>query len=1095
MATDRTPDKLRAFLVPYSRIGQATYSAASVVTQAGPHPGVPEFSTQSDLVLSASGARYTPGESIEMRAQAAGGVGPDGGTHVWRHATDAADKYRGWEPPLAISQWEALEYSTVAGRWQAPKAVTLQDNSVLCAAVKSNRYIKVWRRDPQTDVQTEYAVADHGSTYTFGGFPCLCELPSGRVLCFFFVEQGTEAQVRMYFSDDHGQTWAMGQRTCLAAAISTAATPPQRLCCAYLVGGVSLIAWVTVAAGVFEDVLMQWASQDLGATFSLLDQWTGATLTTHGAYPDLCVHDGVLTLGYLRESGPATHFGVPYLRTVGSAFSLFSAVDEVLAVVPTNTMHWGSKPTQAFVAGDYALWADTDGTMYQVGRDFNSAGGAMRECYVHRSGDGGITWLDMGGGSAPGDGAAWWQGQDLSTGPRAFSATSQGGRQLIYHLFDADPGTGDPSLCCAYLGGYTSVILPPETGISPGFDRAGWERTYLPFDLPENTGAATWTSVVAGAPVVTLDPASARLKIVCGVGDSQEWTTTTTPPGTVPEGILVLMELRVLAGVGQDGQCLVRIGDLIAAYEVLVTVSSTAITLIDTTTAAVIGTVLTPAAVDGLGVQVLIGLYGPAAPADTGVVVAHWRAAGTGTDRLWSVVGASSTVHFGAAGVSRVRWGNLGTATNYWAFVGYSSGPYTRSQLPGQQNPHALLGRAYSARPDWIDDGVMVAASDGPAYRGDTCTIGTRYDFGIENIDPVVSPSPDHGWRSTSDAANCVIQWDLEATEAGGMLGSAIAVYLGAINFRDYELWGQTSAGAWVQLCSGNAAYGQQNLSYVRNADMVQPDETVATSAVDYYRYGVLRDSHVKLYSAGSPGTIYVRKIANNSEGAWSGNALTKRVRIQLAAYDAADSTGGILGEIWSRNSLVVKPGVGEYRSYKLIIPAQQTCEGYFEIGVCVIGHLAVLGAPYDWGRSRGWAPNYSLATGRSGTRRGRQLGSTRRRVEVAWTGGVDEVQLYGAPPQPDYVTAWSGGPPVAACADTPYLMAGIVEQLAGAVGLVVYIPRIDVGANADINIPAIDGHIYGRVTSADVVLDSALGSERQDELIRVAKVTLEEEL
>lgn len=1105
MATERTPTSYRALLIPDSRITYAgSYDAAtSSHTSAGPTPGVPVATTSTDMVLTTSGDKYTPGTAgdLVVRAQEGGHPSPSGAAYIWKYSTDADTKWRGWEPPVAVSAWEALDYTTTAGKWKHPHAVTLPDGTVLVAVVKTDQYIRVWKRNPQTDAWTEYAVADHGSAYAFSGHPCLVTLPSGRVLCLYWVESGASNQVRMIYSDDQGATWTQGQRACLSEAIDTGTYKPDRLRAAYLNGSIVLVAWVTDAALTFDDILIQYASSDLGCNFAQIDMWTGADIDSHAAYPDLAVLNSKVILGYLRESAPASGKGTPYVRMIGSAYALLSDAEPISAQIASNPMRWGDKAAGVFTAGEYALWADEDGTLYQAGSDF--AGGAARECYVHRSGDGGYIWLDMGGGSAPGAGASWWNGQDTSTHPAGMCATAQGGRQLVVHGFQANPGTGDPSLCVAYLGGYSSVILPPLSEISEPNERVGFERVYLPYDMPEDTGGI-WTPTTVGAPVTTLDTATGCLKVVAGAGDEQYWTTTTTPPGTLGEGIIHEFSVKV-DGAITDQVCFsrVRIGDgATISYEVEVWVGKDYIRLRDLKTGGDVALISTTVGVDGYGVEVLLSLRCESAvPANNGKVKAYYRAAGTSPDRKWLVFGSSATINSDAPATSRIQWGMRAlSGTSWWRKVAYVSDQYTGLQLYDQTNPHDLLGRQFASSPAWLVDGVKLQAIDGPAYRGDEWTVGTRYEYGIEHAHTEVSPSPRRAWRSLSDTVDQYIVWKVQATDANPFLSKSIGLYLGSINFRDYSLYGMDSTGAWILIGTGNAAQGQQGLKFVRHGDTILPDLTQATSAEDYFPFGILTGSYFKSTSTIAGNPVVVRPIAVNSEGAWSGDVVTKRTSIQLADWSALDEASGVDGEIWSKDSLLVRNGVGDYRQYKLKIPAQVTSEGYFTIGTAVLGHIAFLSWPYDWGRSQVWTPNYELTTGRSGSRRARKLGPTRRRVEVAWTEGVDTSEMWSTAPAPDYVAAYTGGAPVGAMADTPYLVTGLLEYLAGATVPVVYIARLDRQASAavDIQIPSRSNMLYGRIVSQETSIDTVIGDELaspRGELVRVSKVAIEEEV
>lgn len=1099
--SETTPTHLRGLIIPDKRITFERYSAAlSTATQAGPLPGVPVATVASNMELVATGRKDAVGTAndITIRAQRGGHVGPDGATFVWRYGTEAVTEARGWDPPIAISGWEAISYTTTANRWRNFHAITLQDGTVLVACMKDYRYVVVWSRNPTTGAWTENAVYDNSTTYTYAAFPTILQLPSGRVMVFFWTEGTTKSQIQaMYAETDltgfaYG-TWTVAQKACLDTAIVSATQQPDRLRAVYLNGQILMVGHLRDASKTYDDILVQWASADLGMTFCQVDIWAGDALTTHAALPDLCVYNGTTAvLGYLRETSAASGDAVPYVRRISSAYTPFSDAEAIPSQSSGNPMRWAVVGAgRSFgSSGDYAIWADDDGTLYQTGRDIASG----YHAYVHRSTDGGLTWSTMGDTAAAADGAHWWFG-DGATYPKDFAACAQGGRSLIIHRFEAAPGSADDSICCAYLGGFTTVMLPATSGES--INRTAWERNYLPFDLPDDT-AGVWTLTTGGAPTITLTHGYLSL-VTAGGGDSVSYATTTAPPGTLAQGVEALFEMSTTGSAHAFGA--VRSGDATPiAYQVRVELTGTSLVLRDLFAGADIATVaVTPA---GLPIQVLIEVNNSAGvPANNGNCKAWYRRLADGSeDRKWTLIGSSSTLTSSAVATSQVQFGIIsggGASTNLFRLVSYVSGAYTNQRLYSQTNPTDLLGRAFSASPSLVIDGVKVAAIDGPAYRGDEWTVPTRYTYGVENLHHEVSSSPRQEWRSTASGVELDLVWNVSASLESPQLGQSLGLYLGGINFRDFTLWGY-AGGAYTLIGTGNAANGQTGLEFVRDGDTIRPNATVATSTTDYYPFGILSGSYWR--QLGFAAAEVIRKITVNGEGAWSGTTATKRVLLQVES-SALDASTGADGEIWSKEAALIKnnAGSGLYSRYRLRIPAQTTAEGYYKIGVMILGHVAWFGQPHDWARSQTWQPNFEMTTSRSGTRKATSLGPTRRRVQVAWSDGVDTSQMYASTPAPDWFAAYTSGPPAAAPADTPLLVAGLVEYLEGVVTPVVYLPRVARESLGTTNIKIVgrSGMLYGRITSAEVSVDTVFGEELTSpagEFVRVSAVTIEEE-
>lgn len=1110
MPSDVSKAALRGLLVPDLRLGfDSIYVAGSSFEQAGPLPGVPEAQGETEMALESSGTQ-SAARKLRIRTVKAGQPEPDGGAFVWRDVAGAlggAELWRGWDGPHALAYFEFYDYTTTAGKWKHPHAITLSDGTIVVVCEKSSRYVTCLTRHAVTGAWAEVTVHDNGSAFALAAHATVLALPSGRLLCFFFKEDtaNSENQVRMHYSDDGGASWSLANKACLSAALTSVGVnrTPHRLRVAYLNGQILLIGWIedqSIAARA--DVLYQWASVDLGSSFDLVDSWTGADDTAWAAYPSLFAANNQFVCHYLTRDVATTGVIVPYQRRIANAYQLLSTATAELACQTGNPMKWGSwaaGPPLVFNAGELTSWVDEDGVFYMAGCDFEGA--ALRECYVQRSTNGGETWAAVGSGSSPAYGAAWWRGDDVSTKPTDLAGTAQGGRGVIVHKFDANPETHDDgSLGASYLGGYTTLCLPQLNAFPSPAERVAWERTWLPFDLPENTGGV-WTLVVGGAPTATMT--STGLRLQGGAGDSQSYTLTTNPTSTNTQGMIALLDVSVAGGTA-----IAQLRSGVAgpvAYEIRVSVTTTAITLRDMYAGADIATIATAAGVTG--VQVLLAVGNDSAPGNDGKGAAWYRPTGSGTDRAWVAIGSSATLTQGGGVTNEFQWGMLaGVGTDVRIRQAcYTYGVYAGQQLyAGQSNPGELQGRNFSPTPAYVNDGTTIAAVDGPAFYADEWQVNTRYEYGIENVFPAVSPSPARGWRSvaTTSAQRIELEYDAALNERTPALEPMIGVGLFEINFRTFYVEGYDGA-AWQTLATVDTAAGQSGLKFTRWADTVfpQPLPTVYAGASQWYTYHVLADSYFAM--AGQENEIewnIPKKIRTNSEGVFS-NAATKTTRIELYDVQPGDPTGAIgfeEGSIWSKDVVVLINGATRYSRLRIRIPAQDTAEGYFKIGTALIGSVATFARQYSRGRALGLEPNANLTTSRSGTRRARKLGKPRRTVELAWTDGVDVTQATKTGPAPDYVTGWAGSAEaIGSPHDTPYMVAGVAEQLSGAVWPVVYLAGFERPANnAPIVVNNRNTFMLARLVS-NVRLESRLGSEwgNPGELFNVATVTLEEEV
>jgi hypothetical protein len=162
-------------------------------------------------------------------------------------------------------------------------------------------------------------------------------------------------------------------------------------------------------------------------------------------------------------------------------------------------------------------------------------------------------------------------------------------------------------------------------------------------------------------------------------------------------------------------------------------------------------------------------------------------------------------------------------------------------------------------------------------------------------------------------------------------------------------------------------------------------------------------------------------------------------------------------------------------------------------------------GRQYSRGRSLTFTPAYELSETRSGARRVRRLGPTRRAVEVAWDDGIDTSGLHSLPTAPDYWTlGYSGADALADSVGTARTLAGIIASTSGAYLPVVLAPAVPQQSSAPgtTGIPILDPerHLYGRIVTETLRVDadpSVRGDEFRDpgEVVKVGSVVLEEEV
>ena len=1106
MATALTRTYLRGLLIPDPRLTyEGAYSSTlSTATQAGPMPGEAVASQDTYATLVATGEQS--GTTVEVQTLRAGMPGLEGAGFVWRD--QGATLWRGWDVPQTLTGWGSVRYTTTANDYRDAVILSTADDGLLVAYEdQTGGAVRASRRASSASSWSDVLVFSHavtiGAVYTTGAKPALVQLPSGRILCFFCVEDSTSSTVNVWmsYSDDDGATWTTGQRYCLEASISTVSKSVRRMRAAYYGGQIVLLVDIVDTSVAYDPRLAQYASADLGASFQLVDQFSGADEANHGGLGDVvAIADGFI-ISYVREETHAT-YGIlrrPWSRRIGSAYSLFLSATEVRMQDASNPMSWATSAAGGFNDGEMALVADDVGRVYAYGRDVSAAGDdAIAVRYTDDYAD--SQWSGTGSSSQQTTKAMLWQGRSGSTHPRYFSACWQRGRLVLSHQHNSVAATAEASIAILTAGGWASVPLPSLTGPITHDTMVTWERTWLPYDLPDVQDATSWAYTSTGAPTVALS--ATGMTVTGGVGDSATWTGS--PSGTMAQGVIAEAWVSVTTGAAT-----VRVRAGVAgpdSFEASIVATPTTISLLDVTGAVTIATVNTTAATTGVWLRISVGCR--LVSGNNGRTTAWYAsgARGDAEDRAWVQVGTTAALVQGASTTHRVQFLSgvgAGVAVNQtWRSMAYVSDQYagtgqTQIYTP-PANPADLLPRDLAPTPVYAVGGLEVYGTDGPAYRSDTWTIATDYRFPVRAVHVEEEPSPRRTWRSTTTASEQIIAWELDPTVTSPFLGPVRCLHLAGINFRTAYWEGRDGAGVWQSIATVDAATGQTGLGFLRDDEIVTADAPLGSSAIATRMLLANELAGARFVMSGG---TRVRPISVSTPGVWAGASVGAGTKVRATITTlAGDPTSGNDAQIWMPSVTVIaaETTTVEYSAYRLRIPVQSTYEGYFEVGCVVQGYLHVFGQQYSASRAQSMTPAYELTEVRGGARRVQRTGPARRAVEIAWEEGVDGTAI--ARNDVDYVRLHAGGDGIASPADVAPSLLGLMEQLDGAVTPIVYLPQIATmtGGTTVRTIVSPSLQLYGRIRSETLQVDTVQGSEFEDpsgEVYRVARVRIEEEL
>ena len=1156
MSTDRSTDIVRALGVPDPRLVDSTSLWTSQTTwpEQGPRPGRPVDSGDSSLVLSAYGNREDDDE-IQLVTTKAGSIDPiTGAGFAWRESGDAL--YRGRVAPSSIWGWDTIHYvdgsSTVVGAVTAckePHTVSTASGALLVTS-QVTRYntgesvqVSRWTEGgtwSSVNVRTDSSAP--GQDY----FPCLCivDRPQGeRVVLFHWIEDTTSKtiQVAMLYSDDDGVTWTTGSNACLRTPLYDGEVEGARLRAAYRNGQVVLFAQLIgqdpADAALTNDHIVQWASIDDGATFELVKNGQG-TETLEGAYPDVVAIPSGFVLVFVSldqiDAEPYTQ-----QRRIPDAFTPFGAGPRYVTrgddsggsgtrvragylqvsmgdlgsaeprQVPGTGVQASSKYT--FSRGEMAITRADNGTLYciQCAVDaYNDLANtstttyAKNELVVIRSVDDGLTWDVMGKSDVfetqvqasgrprenlPGSGVLW-RTQDADSYLTHVSGTWWRGRLMVAHQWTASPGNEDASLCVLAAGGYSTVTLPRTAITRDETSMAAWVLTWLPIERPGDL--SSWTATGAGTD--TLEDGGLKIVTLSG---ARKFTNTEATVGYIVRASLTMVS-GSLIGSTRVGVKLTE-GSLLNDYQIEVRVATTGFQLYDLNASAPIGSIVS---IDTTaGVELIIALQ-------DGTAAVWYRARGISDDSEYLAGPTGAATDAGGGGSDSVEWGVLSSDTATVRFHEFHvlrgsqtfTSDYMGSQfetLPAMSNPDDLLAIVHSPTGVYVTDGIFVRATGGPAFEGDAHTIGTDSDFPISRVFPAVFPSPRRGTRTVDDssAAEIAVAYDTKSVLTGwnsAPFSDAMALAILGANWRTgfVERYNATT-NSWTTVVTIDMAY---NLAWLANTwtlygASIVADGTLSSATQTYLEPNELAGATLEL------GAGKLRRISRNTEGNTRPTLAGRKAVVTFEGADGTESTSTV--RFWMPNAVVWWNNLGSRaQGWRLRIPAQDTVDGDLRVGTLVWTNVHAFGTPYSFGRALGQEHGVQVVEAEDRTYRTRTLAPSRRSVTIGWSDGVPTCNASGESPDPDYITLSSsaGAEPVASSFDLPMTLRGLTEQINGPSLPVIYLPRLERGPPDATVLNRRRDYLVG-VIDSDIQLDTVQGSENENELIRVASLSIQE--
>ena len=1115
--SDHTQDHYRGLILRDDRFSAANVTISPTAQQAGPVVGEPTVTAGHGYMdLEATGT--TPADKVyQVRCVKPGNAKgtTTGGRFAWKNKADPTTSWRDWHPVSFITSskiW-AVHSPTITGSiW--PHAITSKDGYVHVVYAVSDSGgttdgIFVKTLDPATDVWTTVNLGTQAISSSYAAAaPCtILELPTGRLLV---LSGGTGyGTIDTFYSDDRGATWARAQAQTTTDEESFGIKVPDQPIttnsttvhyqAVYHNGYITLVRETIHQPSGANHEIDHYVSEDFGVSWRFVERFqpdntslVGSGTSLENVYNPCLVVDELGGVLMLYSTASIANI-VKYTRK-STPYAKFAENAEFDTRI--GTFH----PAGAGAMGNFTACVDQEGYLCVAHQGAalggspiaNGRGLAYCSRYDLRN-PGVLIDDDRSQGSAfyglSDSGISDQQWPLLSVEPRNGSLLKRSrstmtphkdGLMLITGTFSTEeagqgssPGYG-PDLQLQ-LGGYSNYGRYGGVGSS----------VYLPSDTPDNiaAGSSRLTATSTGSTTFSINASGMQM----ASSATQHFFTRPTASGGIYARCKVTTAASVTgtdivgnyASISQGGVEL-RLGkDRAQVFDVGSGYPGTALSAIVTLSNVERDWFVT---------------FKNGTSNDTGWVM--YKSPG---DQVWTPIEMANNM--AAPGSSSIHpyFGHqkVGTVTSIWQSVQFVEGIHndTDEWQLANYHPVYLYGRPFSLASIYLDAGWSIESKGSAAFVADEWEAGTEYEHPIKVIHPEIAASPRVDWRSTSDDAEVTIEWNLNSGVATRPLSSAIGLHLNEINFKTAYLEGYNGS-SWISIGTVNTTADYTGLQYALTGNIVRPGGTATYSAKRYVGLEELRGSYA-VFNPGS-GSESIHAINHNSQGSYSavsGTAHAKSAELEVAGDVSAVSATGTLEIREKQATLIAYEAAAAYQKYRLRIPVQDTAEGYFKIGSCLLGPLLVFGQDYSWGRTVAMTANQEITTGRAGDRLVEELAPVRRQVQFAWTEAWDALPIGGdSPTSFDHLTI--GSSTGVAVRSDPTIMAGALLRQRGAKEPTVYLPRIPhmVPNTFTAMVLGQDRHIYGRIVSP-VTQQTVLGDEGTNEAIVVNQIVIDEEL
>lgn len=1091
-----TKDDLRGFIVPYQLTKENIWTSESTFTQDEFFASTPIPDKPSKMTVKATG-NPTAAADYQIITRRAG-INRSGRFSV-RNNTDSNTIEYGNDAPSSISYLETLAFkqTSIAGETGIfPDTLSFEDGTLITACQYKDlsspvqREIKVFKRDRLGNVtSTSVFQWDTITGITQNAPPAICKLDDGSILLIFPFEKDNFLTFHVYRSIDRGSTFEKASLNAVNHNIEVGSSASQ-----YLLKKIKLASCngqVLLLVETFfntatnaQNRLFQFASVDGGASFKLvteedkLDDYSFASI-------NLFVRNNQFVVSYIASLTQVHYMVLPHafyqiqdlrgstkFQIAATRVALASGTD--LAMENADLCSWVSDSNDVWLA------------FHEHSNDWISLSFTQN----------GTTFK----GDETGINTRVLFFMDIQTSLnhvflKNMSAVSYLGGSVMACNFSAQTSVSGDSLTLLFLGNYsTAPSLNARTTTreeQTQFNRKSFYYQYLPFETPPNTSEATTTGTgtedlsIANTLRVQVSSAQTDRKYEYSIPDSLE--------GGYVKAIIYNVDIGtgVNKGRGYIEVTSTQLSKLKSGVKVLF--EETHFYIYDSVSGALLATISQN---NIAGTEIFIAIrFTSATVFYKNMSNDNLRKYAVALDTTTLSTTASASTHLVTASFGIEGSPSSGNSTSQFKMFLIGGGDRVGENIVSQ-NQSELAFRPF---PDtgnslYIEDSIKIAVQNGVTYHGENWNLLPESQFPIDNVFHRVSPTPRVYWKSETVSSGSKsserIAFNLDKSGSSNVteLGNDIfALHLGNINFRTFTIQYHNGV-SWVPLSSIDTSVNMNHGYVVKGLTLIQDKTNVINQ--NYYFFNELKDFVVECTVGG---VASYHKIVSNTEGVF-GNSDAKICKILL---DSAPSGNGTLKIIPSSVSVAISLNGIQASSWAVFIDTQETIDKNFRIGHLTLGSVAITGTQYSKGRKI-LIESGSITTEQPNrTSFTRVVAPVRRKVDIAWSDGVDLSNFYNNNPDPDYYKSSSSGGALAVSnyQDAPYLMEGLLTFLQGNQLPLVYLPAITTASDTRI-FNRRSEHILSTI-EGDISIESVTGDElRGDgkgEVMRVGTITLQE--